>query len=178
MDLGCEPVETERPAWIGLIPAVVVGREGVDGIVLGGLERLDSRDLVQMAVGSLAGALIYAYQTDVARLADALPVLNTALIVLVTLVLSLFIGYGIGVRRLGSKRMRLALGVIPVRIAAHYAFALVFSALILWLLSINTLATPLGIAIRRIIVLSLPASILGSAVDLVESQKEDAAPRQ
>ncbi len=61
-------------------------------------ERFDARDVVQTAVGSLAGALIYTYQTDVARLSDSLPLLNVALIVLATLALSLLIGYGIGVR--------------------------------------------------------------------------------
>jgi len=136
------------------------------------MERFDSRDLMQIVVGSLAGALIYAYQTDIARLADSLPALNVALIVLLTLLLSLLIGYGIGVRRLGKKKMRLLLGVLPLRVAVHYAFALAFSAVILWLLAIITFSTPLADAARRIIVLALPATLLGSAIDLVNSQKE------
>ena len=137
----------------------------------GPLERFDAMDLAQIAVGSLAGAMIYAYQTDIARLSDSLPQLNAALIVLVTLLLSLFIGYGIGVRRLGKKKMRLLLGVLPLRVFVHYAFAVVFSAIILWLLAINTGATPTESVIRRIITLSLPATLLGSAIDLVGSQK-------
>ncbi len=135
------------------------------------LERFDSTDIAQIAVGSLTGAMIYAYQTDIMRLSDSLPQLNTALIVLVTLLLSLFIGYGIGVRKLGAKKMRLLLGLIPLRVFVHYAFAVIFSVIILWLLAINTGATPLGSAIRRIVVLSLPATLLGSAIDLVGSQK-------
>ena len=137
----------------------------------GRLERFDGMDLAQIAVGSLAGAMIYAYQTDIARLSDSLPWFNTALIVLVTLLLSLVIGYGIGVRKLGEKKMRLLLGLIPLRVLVHYVFAVVFSAIILWLLAINTGATPPEAAIRRIVVLSLPATLLGSAMDLVGSQK-------
>ncbi|MDD5337779.1 MAG: DUF2391 family protein [Candidatus ainarchaeum sp.] len=134
-------------------------------------ERFDARDLIQRAVGSLAGALIYAYQTDIARIADSLPDINTLLIVLITLALSFFIGYGIGVRRLGTKKMRTILGVFPLRLAVHYCFAIFFSAAMLWLLGINSAGTPLGTMMRRIAVLSLPATLLGSAFDLVESQK-------
>ncbi len=136
-------------------------------------ERFNSRDIVQTAVGSLAGALIYTYQTDIARLSDSLPLLNTALIALATILLSALIGYGIGVRRLGRRKMRLLLGVVPLRVAVHYTLALAFSALILWLLAINLPATPSDAVFRRIIVLSLPATLLGSAIDLVGSQKND-----
>jgi len=135
-------------------------------------ERFDSRDLVQSSVGSLAGALIYAYQADVARLSDGIPLVNALLIVLLTLVLSFLIGYELGVRRLGKKKMRVLFGVIPLRIIIHYSFAVVFSGLMLWLLAINTPATSLHVAANRIIVLSLPATLLGSTIDLVESQKE------
>jgi len=41
----------------------------------------------------------------------------------------------------------------------------------LWLLGINGAGTPLGTTMRRIVVLSLPATLLGSAFDLVESRK-------
>ncbi len=135
-------------------------------------ERFDKMDIAQTAVGSLAGALIYAYQTDVSRLADSLPLLNVAIIALATLALSMLIGYGIGVRRIGKKKMRLFFGTVPLRLVVHYVFAIVFSALILLLLGINTLGTPAGIMARRIVVLALPATLLGSAIDLVGSQKE------
>ncbi len=136
-------------------------------------ERFNSTDIVQTAVGSLAGAMIYSYQTDIPRLADSLPLFNMALIVLVTLLLSALVGYGIGVRRLGRKKMRLLLGVVPLRIISHYSLAVCFSALILWLLAINLPSTQFGFAVRRVIVLSLPATLLGSTVDLVGSQKND-----
>ncbi len=134
-------------------------------------ERFDKRDVIQTAVGSLAGALIYTYQTDIPHIADGLPPLNVALIALITLLLSVFIGYGIGVRQLGKRKMRTVLGIIPLRLAVHYIFALFFSISMLWLLGIIDGATPLGLAVRRIAVLSLPATLLGSAIDLVESQK-------
>ena len=136
------------------------------------LERFDKRDIAQTAVGSLAGALIYAYQTDVARLADLLPLLNVAIIILATLALSMLIGYGIGVRRIGKKKMRMFFGTVPIRLIVHYGFAVIFSALILLLLGINSVGMPFGIMARRIVVLALPATLLGSAIDLVGSQKE------
>ena len=137
-----------------------------------GRERFDARDVAQTAVGAFAGALIYAYQTDVTRISDSIPQLNVIIIALVTLLLSFLIGYSIGVRRLGKRRMVFLFWPLPLRLAVHYAFALVFSAAILWLLAINGPGTPWNVALRRIIVLSLPATLLGSAVDLVESQKE------
>jgi uncharacterized membrane protein len=135
-------------------------------------ERFDTRDLIQSAVGSLAGAMIYAYQADVARIADSLPNLNIALMVIITLALSFFIGYMIGVRRLGKKRMKTIFGIIPLRVIVHYCFALVFSAFMLWLLGMISYSTALITILRRVIVLSLPATLLGSTIDLVESQKD------
>ena len=135
------------------------------------IERFDARDIIQSAVGSLAGALIYAYQTNITGLSDSLPFINSFFIVIITLILAFLISYGIGVRRLGKKKIRILFGPIPLRITIHYSFALIFSAFMLWLLAINTSGTPLDVAMNRIIVLSLPATLLGSTIDLVESQK-------
>ncbi len=135
-------------------------------------ERFDTRDSIQIAVGSLAGALIYAYQADVRGLSDNIPLLNILLIVLITLLLSFLIDYKIGVRKLGLRKMRKIFGLIPTRIVVHYLFALIFSITMLWLLGIIGLGTPLDIVARRIIVLSLPATLLGSTLDLVESQRD------
>jgi uncharacterized membrane protein len=135
-------------------------------------EKFDARDVAQTAVGSLAGALIYAYQTDIPRLADSLPNSNTVLIVLITILLSFFIGYRIGIRRLGKRKMKFLFGLLPLRLTVHYAFALFFSASMLFILGINSFGTPFDLALRRIVVLSLPATLLGSTIDLVESQKD------
>ncbi len=134
-------------------------------------ERYDSKDLIQNAVGSLAGAMVYAYQADVRGLSDSLPIPNVVLIVLTALALSFLIAYGIGVRRLGERKMRKVLG-IPLRVIVHYSFAVLFSVIMLLILGICTLDTPLGLFVRRVAVLSLPSALLGSAVDLVGSQKD------
>lgn len=135
------------------------------------VERFDARDMIQSAVGALAGAMIYGYQADIARLSDSMPLLNIVLIVLITVTLSVLLGYGVGVRTLGKRKMKFLFGLLPLRITVHYVFALVFSAIILWLLGINNLGTPVGSFSKRIIVLALPATLLGSTLDLVESQK-------
>ncbi len=135
------------------------------------LEKLDGKDLAQTAVGAFTGALIYGYEIDLSRLSDSIPEFNIILIVLCTLALSLLINYSIGVRRLGKRQMRFIVWPIPLRLVVHYGFALVFSALILGLLAINLLSTPWYIALKRVIVLALPATVFGSAVDLIGSQK-------
>lgn len=135
------------------------------------VERFDAKDLAQTAVGAFTGALIYAYQADLPRMSDTMPQLNVLLIALCTLGLSFLIGYSIGVRRLGGRRMRYLFWPLPLRIAVHYVFALAFSAAILWLLAVNGPGTPFEMVVRRTVVLSLPATAFGSAVDLIGSQK-------
>jgi uncharacterized membrane protein len=134
-------------------------------------EEYDLKDVAQTIVGSFGGAIAYAYSTDLTVISDPLSLLNVTLIISFSIFTSVLIAYFIGVRNLGNKKIRM-LGFIPLRTAVHYASALIFSAFILYLLGINHLATPFDIIVRRVIVLALPATVLGSAVDLIESQKQ------
>ena len=137
----------------------------------GQVERFNAKDVAQTAVGAFTGALIYAYQTDLTRMSDAIPVFNLLLITLCTLGLSFLICYSIGVRRLGKKSIRYLFWPLPLRIVVHYLLAVFSSAGILWLLAINAPGTALGVALPRIVMLALPATAFGSAIDLVGSQK-------
>ena len=134
------------------------------------LERFTLKDVLQIIVGSFGGALAYAY-TDFREFGDGIPFANSILIILLSLFLAFAIAYLIGVRRLGNRKMLLIFGFIPARIIVHYASAVLSSAFILYLLGINNLATPLAIIFNRIVIIALPATVFGSAVDLIGSQK-------
>jgi len=135
-------------------------------------EKFDTRDIIQTAVGSFAGALTYAYQTDVISLSSQISAMHVLLLIILGIILSFLIAYSIGVRRLGKKKMKMALGFIPVRTAVHYISAAVFSVVLLYLLGINTASTPFALIVKRVVLLALPATVFGSAVDLIGSQKE------
>ena len=136
-------------------------------------EKFDTKDIIQIAVGSFAGALTYAYQTDVARLGSQLTTFHVILIVAISILLAFLVSYKIGIRDLGKKRMRMFLGVIPVRLSAHYLTAVVSSVVILYMLGTLAPDTTFSVFVKRIVVLSLPASVFGSAVDLTGSQKKE-----
>jgi|GEM_PF-5340749 len=136
------------------------------------VERFNVRDLIQTAVGSFAGALMFSLTQEVEVVGDSIGWLNVFLIFVVSLVAAFVIAYNLGVRRLKNKKIKLALHFIPVRISVHYLSALFFSALNLYILGINVASTPLVNAVKRIVVLALPATVFGSAVDLLDSQKE------
>jgi uncharacterized membrane protein len=135
-------------------------------------EKFDSKDIIQIAVGSFAGALTYAYQTDVARLGSQLTAFHVILIVVISIILAFLVSYKIGIRDLGKKKMKIFLGFIPVRVAVHYLTAIFFSIIVLYMLGTITPDITFSIFVKRVLVLSLPASVFGSAVDLIGSQKE------
>ena len=140
--------------------------------MVGQEEKFDAKDLIQIAVGSFAGALTYAYQTDVARLGSQLTASHVIMIVAMSIILAFLVSYKIGVRDLGKKKMKVFLGFLPVRVAVHYLTAIFFSIIVLYMLGTNTPDTTFSTFVKRVLVLSLPASVFGSAVDLIGSQKE------
>lgn len=135
-------------------------------------ERLNSRDILQTAVGSFAGALTFAFE-DMPRLGDSMPLANLGLIVLASIAAASVISYHLGVRKLGPAERRMLFYSIPLRTVLHYVSAVLFSAVVLYLLGVNTLATPPGDVLKRVILLALPATVFGSAADLIDSQKND-----
>jgi len=135
------------------------------------LERLNVRDVVQIFSGSFTGALVFITSSEITRISDDLPYVNLCLIVVTSLVISYAISYLIGVRRLGMKRMRMFLGVVPQRTLLQYFSSIFFSAFLFYLLGISTFSTPSGVVARRILVVAMPSTITASAADLLESQK-------
>lgn len=138
-------------------------------------ERLNLKDIMQVVVGSFTGALVFITSSEITRISDPMPFQNLCLIVVVSLFFSYAISYLIGVRRLGFKRMRMFLGVVPQRTLLQYFSSIFFSLSIFYLLGINTLSTPPMLVAKRTLVVAMPSTITASAADLLESQKENTA---
>ena len=133
-------------------------------------EKLDKRDILQISIGSLVGAMSFSVEGGIIEISDRISLLHILVIVLISITFSYLISYTLGVRKLGDRKMLLLWGYIPARIMAHYFSALLFSAFILWVFGAN-LGVPTGEFLKRIVVLALPATVTSSAADLIDSQK-------
>ncbi|MFH1286116.1 MAG: DUF2391 family protein [Candidatus Micrarchaeota archaeon] len=135
-------------------------------------ERFNTRDLVQITVGSIVGALAYIANGDFWKIGDSLPGINAVIVVFVSLILVWALGYKVGVRKIAGKNVRRILFLVPVRVFVQYFMAVLFSLVLMYVLAINTFETSIEVVLKRTAVLALPASALGSAVDLIDSQKD------
>ena len=135
---------------------------------MSGRENFDFRDVVQISVGSFIGALSYVF--DAWEIAFQLAAVNVALIIILSVSLSIVISYWIGVRRMGNKKIQM-LGFLPLRTVVHYSTAVIFSLLILILFNLVNVQTPWQLSVKRTVLLALPATVLGSAVDLLGSRQ-------
>lgn len=136
-------------------------------------ERLTVKDIMQVVVGSFTGALVFITSSGITKISDDIPYMNLFLIVATSLFFSYVISYLIGIRRLGKKKMRLFLGIVPQRTILQYSSSVFFSLILFYLLGINGSTTPLDIVIKRTLVVAMPSTIMASAADLIESQKEN-----
>ena len=133
-------------------------------------ERLNNKDIVQICIGSFVGALSFSVEGGILDIGDRIPYLNILLVVITSIIFSYAISYLFGVRRLGRHKIRLIAGFIPERTMIHYISALISSGIVLWLFGANMGVSFTGF-FKRIIVLALPATVAGSAVDLIDSQQ-------
>jgi uncharacterized membrane protein len=136
-------------------------------------ERLNLKDIMQVVVGSFVGALVFITSSEITRISDPIPFQNLFLIVAVSIFFSYAISYLIGVRRLGFKKMRMFLGVVPQRTLLQYGSSVFFSLAIFYLLGINNLSTSPMLVAKRTLVVAMPSTITASAADLLESQKDN-----
>ena len=136
-------------------------------------ERLTVKDIMQVMVGSFTGALVFITSSNITRISDDIPYENLIIIILTSLLFSYVISYLIGVRRLGKKKMRMFLGIVPQRTLLQYISSVFFSLILFYLLGINNSTTPLDIVTKRTLVVAMPSTITASAADLIESQKEN-----
>lgn len=135
------------------------------------IEKFDARDVVQIAIGSFTGGLSFLLSGNVADVGEKIPVVNVVFVILVSVVFAYLSSYSFGVRKLGKKHLRVVLGIVPERIFVQYFLALLASAFLFYLLGINHLSTPVEVAVKRIFVLALPATVFGSAADLIGSKQ-------
>ena len=133
-------------------------------------ERLNTRDIVQICVGSFIGALSFSVEGGILDIGDRVPFCNIILVMFTSIVFSYAISYLFGIRRLGRHKIKLIAGFIPERTMIHYISALIFSGFILWLFGASFGVSLVGF-FKRTIVLALPATVAGSAVDLIDSQQ-------
>jgi uncharacterized membrane protein len=133
-------------------------------------ERFDKKDVTQIIVGAFVGGLSFLLSGNVAEIGERIPLINSVFVFLLSILFSYVSSYYIGLRRLGKRRMRRVLG-FPLRVVVHYFVALVVSVFLLYLLGVNDPATNWEVAVKRVVLLALPATVMSSAIDLVGSQK-------
>ena len=132
-------------------------------------EKIDQRDVLQIAVGSLASSMTFAPIEEFHLISDNIRALNVVLIILVNLFLIIFISYGAGVRKLSYSHLHKIL-FFPIRIILVYGLALFTSFFALFIYHILPDPFNLSVVLKKILVLSLPATAGGSLLDLMDSK--------
>ena len=122
-----------------------------------------------MTVGALASSMTFAPIEEFHLISDNIHALNVILIILVNLFLITFIAYGIGGRKLSYVHLHKFL-FFPIRIIVIYGLALLTSFLALFIYHLLPEPFNLSVILKKIIVLSLPATAGGSLLDLMDSK--------
>ena len=122
---------------------------------------INSEDIVQVVIGASALTVPVAFSEESWRLSETLPLLNVIMLLLISLI---FIGlYSIQVIFQGKVKHRLYHFVL--RIIIDYGITLIVVFIILIALNRMPLFDEPIIALKRIILLSFPASMGGVIVD-------------
>ena len=122
---------------------------------------INSEDIVQVVIGASALTVPVAFSEESWRLSETLPLLNVIMLLLISLI---FIGlYSIQLIFQGKVKHRLYHFVL--RIIIDYGITLIVVFIILIALNRMPLFDEPIIALKRIILLSFPASMGGVIVD-------------
>jgi len=132
-------------------------------------EKIDRRDILQITVGSLASSMTFAPIEEFHLISDKIQALNVVLIILVNLTLIVFIAYGAGVRKLSYAHLH-KFGFFPLRVILIYGLSLFTSFFALFLYHLLPEPFTLTVVLKKILVLSLPATAGGSLLDLMDSK--------
>lgn len=132
-------------------------------------EKIDRRDIFQIMVGSLASSMTFAPIEEFHIISDKIHTHNVVLIIFVNLFLIIFIAYGAGVRKLSYTHLQ-KFCFFPVRIILIYGLSLLTSFFALFLYHILPEPFNLSVVLKKILVLSLPATAGGSLLDLMDSK--------
>jgi len=123
--------------------------------------RFHIKDLSEITIGAVLLAFPVALTEDAWNLGNSLPVLNTIIIVVMSLSFTAWFGYHAHYQsKLDTHGQEFVL-----RVVVTYSITLVISALILAVLDQFPLWSEPAIAIKRMIIVAAPASAAATVVD-------------
>ena len=134
-------------------------------------EHIDIKDILQIAAGSLAAAIVFAPTNEYRYLSQNLPLYKIVILFIFTLIFTGVIAYLIGGRKLKLKQIRTIAYVIPVRILIIYAISVISCLCALWMYDVIHFDSSIEYVMREVIVLSLIATWGGTLLDLVYSKQ-------
>lgn len=133
-------------------------------------ERIDIKDILQIAAGSITAAIVFAPTTEYRTLSQNLPTYKIAILFIFTLIFAGILAYFIGGRKLKIHQIRTIAYVIPIRIIIIYMISVLSCLIALWVYDIINFGTSLDMIAREVVVLSLFATFGGTLLDLVYSK--------
>jgi uncharacterized membrane protein len=133
-------------------------------------EHINVEDIVQIIIGSMAAAIVFAPTSELRAISLNLPLYKLAIIFLLTSTSVGLLAYWAGGRKLRLNEIHTIASVIPVRILLIYAISFISCLIALWIYDIITIQSNIFDVIRIVIVLLLPATWGGTLIDLIYSK--------
>lgn len=128
--------------------------------------KLNLEDISQICIGAFALAVPISFSEEAWRLGDSLPGLNLLLIVILSLIFIAFFAYqNVFQARVGDRIMPFILRIIIAYVITGFVVALVLFAIGKFPLSTEPL-----IAVKRLIIISMPASMGAIVVDGLDKE--------
>jgi uncharacterized membrane protein len=132
-------------------------------------EQIDVRDILQIVIGSLGGALAVAPTEEFHLISESIPWVKLIILFFATLVFIGLIAYRMGVRAIPRKDI-LSVWVLPVRIILIYSISCLSCLFALWVYDLITVGIPATFIVKNLVVLALPATTGGALIDLIGSK--------
>jgi uncharacterized membrane protein len=129
-------------------------------------EQIDFRDVLQIIIGSLGGALAIAPTEEFHLISENISWIKLFILFFATLMFIGLIAYRMGVRTLVSKNM-LTVWFFPIRIILIYCISCLSCLFALWVYDLIMAGTPATFIVKKMIVLALPATTGGALIDLI-----------
>lgn len=129
-------------------------------------EKIDTRDILQIIIGSLGGALAIAPTEEFHLISENIPWVKLIFLFFATLIFIGLVAYRIGVRTLARQNM-LTVWFFPIRIILIYCISCLSCLFALWVYDLITVGIPATVIVKKMIVLALPATTGGVFIDLI-----------
>jgi uncharacterized membrane protein len=129
-------------------------------------ERIDTRDILQIVIGSLGGALVIAPTEEFHAISENIPWVKLIFLFVATLLFIGLIAYRIGVRTVTRQNM-LTVWFFPIRIILIYCVSCFSCLFALWVYDLIIAGIPATLLVKKMIVLALPATTGGALIDLI-----------